>query len=199
MQNIYFTSDTHWGHKNIVKSISKWADKSGCRNFDSIEEHDSTIIENINLLVKKDDILYHLGDWSFGETENIKKYRNQIKCKNIHLVLGNHDKYIRPIDSPFRGCFSSVNDIMNITTRMEKDFLKTKFFLSHYGHRVWPNSHHNSIHLYGHSHGTLPRWGRSMDVGIDCNNFYPFHLDEILFEMKNVEPLIIDHHTTETT
>jgi hypothetical protein len=39
--------------------------------------------------------------------------------------------------------------------------------LCHYGMRVWPASHHGSVHFYGHSHGRLPGYGRSRDVGVD--------------------------------
>lgn len=70
--------------------------------------------------------------------------------------------------------------------------------LSHYAMRVWNKSHHQSIHLYGHSHGTLPGFGRSMDVGVDTNNLYPYHLDEIIDRMKNVRTPVVDHHTKDT-
>jgi calcineurin-like phosphoesterase family protein len=195
MQNTYFFSDPHFGHRNIVKSISKWEDTSSCRNFESIEEHDQTIIDNINRLVKQNDVVYCLGDWSFGPPDNVRVYRNQIKCKNLHLILGNHDKHIRPKDSPFRGCFSSVNDVLQFSLRLDGLYAKTKFFLSHYSHQVWPNHHHHSIHLFGHSHGSLQGLGRSMDVGLDCHNFNPFHLDEIMYFMKDVNPHFVDHHT----
>ena len=50
--------------------------------------------------------------------------------------------------------------------------------------RVWARSHYNSIHLYGHSHGRLDGIGKSMDIGVDTNNFYPYSLDDILKIMK---------------
>lgn len=200
-QSIWITSDTHFGHINLIKNLSKWKDKSGCRNFDSIEDHDNTIIDNINNLVKKTDILYHLGDWSFGDIDNIKKYRNRINCKDIRLVLGNHDKYIEPKDSPYRGCFTSVDWIDGFSIKKEDMPFKVKFYLSHCAHRVWFNNHHGSISLFAHSHGSLlpKEWGRSMDVGLDTNNFYPYHLDEIIYFMKDIELLVLDHHNIETT
>lgn len=92
--NIYFTSDTHYHHKNIVRGTSDWEEKSRCRDFNTLEEHDKVIVDNINAVVKEDDILIHLGDWSFGGIENIWNFRKQLNCKNINLILGNHDHHI---------------------------------------------------------------------------------------------------------
>lgn len=202
MKNIYFTSDTHWGHSNIVRGTTKWdGNLDRCRDFDTLEEHNEALITSINSVVKENDILYHLGDWSFGGDENIKLFRNALKCKEIHLVTGNHDQHITPSNSPYRGCFNSVQQELQFSLKLGTEktgkYGKQMFFLSHYGHRVWNNSHHGSIHLFGHSHGTLPMWGKSMDVGVDTNGLYPYHLDEILDIMKNVDVKIIDHHTSE--
>ena len=96
MNDIWFTSDSHWGHKNICIGVSEWDDKEqSCRKFDTLEEMNELIVSNINKYVKEDDILYHLGDWSFGGIENIWEFRKQINCKNIYLVPGNHDHHIK--------------------------------------------------------------------------------------------------------
>ncbi len=69
----------------------------------------------------------------------------------------------------------------------------------HYSCRVWDKSHHGSILLYGHSHGSLSDDGsRSMDVGVDTNNLYPYHLDEILDRMLKRPFLEVDHHNVKT-
>jgi hypothetical protein len=60
----------------------------------------------------------------------------------------------------------------------------TPITLCHWCMRVWPKSHYNSWHLYGHSHGKLPSEGKSHDVGVDNNNFYPLSLIEITKIMK---------------
>jgi calcineurin-like phosphoesterase family protein len=223
MQNIWFTSDTHYHHKNIVKGVTNWENADHrTRNFQTLEEHDETLVNNINALVKPDDILYHLGDWSFGGHEQIKIFRNKLKCKNIHLILGNHDQNIEPIGSSYRGCFSSVDYYKEISLKIDSvksgKYGMQKIVMSHYAMRVWNNSHHGSIMLYGHSHGTLdeltpnitnPTWigdqyfiknYRTMDVGADTHNLYPYHLYEILDIMKNRElHLEIDHHNPKTT
>lgn len=201
MSNIWFTSDTHGYHKNIAgPKVSDWS--SGYRNFDNQYIMTDHIIEQINKYVKPDDILYHLGDWTFGGIDKIYKFRKQINCKNIHLILGNHDQHIKVSDF-WKGIgearnFSSVQDVLTVK------FPSTSIFMSHYAHRVWDKSHHNRIHLYGHSHASIDdTWGKSMDVGIDnaykiLGEYRPFNLTEILDIMKTREIKIIDHHNSET-
>ena len=182
--NIWITSDTHFGHTNIVGSeISSW--KSGYRDFKSLHEMNMALVDGINKYVKEDDVLYHLGDWSFGGVQNILKFRKYIVCKNIHLILGNHDQHILDKEvkfddtsfNPFE-LFSSVQDVLHLKLG------KTEVFLSHYSHRVWNGSHKGVIHLYGHSHGSIPDYGRSMDVGVDVSykmfgEYRPFNIGDI--------------------
>lgn len=84
MKRTFAIGDTHIGHKNILKF------EPIHRPFDTIEEHDETIITRWNATVRPDDIVWHLGDVLFGVHNFPKLYRlNGIK----HLVLGNHDHY----------------------------------------------------------------------------------------------------------
>jgi len=186
--NTWFTSDTHFGHTNIAgPKVSRW--KSGYRNFSSVQEMNETIIRNINDCVKENDTLYHLGDWCFGGKDNIMTLRNSIVCKNIHLILGNHDEHIEEDLEEYKKYFLSIRDSF-------KGYIgKTYFHLDHCAHRVWFKSHKGSIHLYGHSHGSIPDFGKSMDVGIDCHKeFRPFHINEILQIMAKREVSKVDHH-----
>lgn len=205
MKNIYFTSDTHYSHKNIVRGVSEWKVEDSpygvnrTRDFNTLEEHNDALVTSINALAKCGDVLYCLGDWSFGDPENIRIFRSRLICKEVHLILGNHDQHIRKPSSPFRGCFNSVQDYLELSLKIDSQksgqYGKTKICMSHYAQRVWNKSHHGAIHLYGHSHGTLPGIGKSMDVGVDTNNLYPYHLDEILDLMKGKEISFIDHHS----
>jgi len=252
--NTFFTSDTHFHHKNIVAGTSEWDDKRECRDFDTLEEHNAKLVQNINALVKPNDILYHLGDWSFGGVERIWEFRKQLHCKNIHLILGNHDHHIEnnknivmtaadcdravelgildgihgyvngePSYAKLIGsCWTSIKMELDHETTyklpiqmMFKSVNQTLFrkingktmFLSHYAHRVWRDGNHGTIHLYGHSHGTLPEYSspfqlhqtpvyyRCMDVGVDTHpEFRPYHFDEIIKEMSFRFPLQVDHH-----
>ena len=197
--NIWFTSDTHFGHTNIAgPKISTWS--SGYRDFNSVHEMNMALVDGINKYVKEDDILYHLGDWSFGGVQNIFQFRNYIICKNIHLILGNHDQHIidkeiKYHDTTFNPIelFSSVQDVLTL------ELGKTKLFLSHYSHRVWLGSHKGVIHLYGHSHGNIPDYGKSMDVGVDVafkkfGEYRPFNIGDITNIMSKRSIDKIDHH-----
>lgn len=185
--NIWFTSDTHYDHKNIAgKEVSRWTD--GFRKFKSVQQMNEALITNINKYVKEDDTLYHLGDFSFGNASSVREFRNSLICKNIHLILGNHDEEIE--DSlELQELFTSVGYV-------HTGYIgKQKFHLSHYSHRVWPKSHRGTIHLYGHSHGSIPDYGKSMDVGIDTHkDFRPYHINEIYSIMSKREIHKIDHH-----
>lgn len=205
MSNIFFTSDTHYMHRNIAgPKVSQW-DK-GYRNFNDEQEMSRELVKQINKHVQYDDILYHLGDWSFGGAHNIWNFRKQINCQNIHLILGNHDYHIEnnkllshsDKDVFARKLFSSVQHVKNVKHGSHS------FFLSHYSHRVWDKSHHQMIHLYGHSHATIDdNWGLSMDVGVDnayklLGEYRPFYLPEILDIMNKREVKILDHHDKNT-
>ena len=209
MSNIFFTSDTHWDHANISgKNESKW--KEGYRHYSSLDEMNKDLVSNINKLVKYDDVLYHLGDWSFGGIDNIWKFRKQIVCDNIHLILGNHDHHIEEnklLSNPDKNShiteLHSKNLFSSVSHYKEVKINGRIFVLSHYGHRIWHGSHKGWIHLYGHSHDSLPAYGKSMDCGIDTairilDAARPFALNEIL-DIIDKQPLEFpDHHDLNT-
>jgi len=196
---IWFSSDWHFNHKNIAGPIiSSWP--RGYRDFDSIEAMNDTIINNLNSKIDPQDSIYFLGDFLFGDKEQIHSLRCRINCDRIHLIYGNHDYAIRK-HWEYRGYFEWCRDYFELRSH------KTAFILSHYAMRVWNFSHHGSIHLYGHSHGTLPDAGnRSMDVGVDCvypeiktERYMPFHIDEVYDFLSKRSAHSVDHHNMETT
>lgn len=167
----FFTSDCHFGHEAIAK----------LRGFEDSSIHDETLLGLINLYVQPKDTLYILGDFAWSKPG---KYRQQIDCKTVYLIAGNHDK-VQASKRVFGGNFRE--------TMMVK-LGEHKAWLSHYPHAYWPSSHHGTFHLYGHMHGyyesTLNyvwRHRRSMDVCPDHANLllgspHPFsELDIIHF------------------
>ena len=172
--NIWFTADTHYGHANILKFCELRS------RFSSIQEHDETLIQNWNDVVQPEDTVYHLGDFCFSRDPD--RIFNRL-VGNKHLILGNHDRERKIKHLPW-GWIKRVYDL-----KVDK---KTLIFLSHFAHRRWNKSHHGSLHLYGDSHGRLPDFGKSTDVGVDCWDFAPVHLDTILAYMKGKEKT--DHH-----
>lgn len=189
MSNVWFTSDTHFGHKNIVgPGLSNW--KDGFRTFSSIPEMDTELLKQLNDRVGQDDTLYFLGDFCFKGSNSIRSYRDRIICKDIRFVKGNHDKRGSIIDV-FGHCYDYL----------EEDLMGTKFCMMHYAMRIWNKSHHGSLQVYGHSHGTLEEkpYGRSMDVGVDAayklyGEYRPFSLEEVYHILTERELVHIDHH-----
>jgi calcineurin-like phosphoesterase family protein len=187
---VWFSSDFHFGHAAIVDPSKT---KKGFRYFESVEEMNKTLIETINKYVKEDDILYFLGDFCFGGHKNTPQHRSLIKCKTIHVCRGNHDHHLHKYSEHF----TSINDV---TWYREAS---VPIFMSHYSHRVWEGSHKGFIHLYGHSHDSLPPHGKSIDVAVDVafrmvGEYRPFSLDEVLMIMANRKVKIVDHHKPDT-
>ena len=185
-QNVYFLADTHLNHTNIAgPKVSKW--KKGYRNYDSVEEMNDTIINNINSKVGQNDIVFFLGDFCMGDNDTIKKFRKRIICKNIHFILGNHDKNIRKNSEGIRGIFTSVQNYLEITIN------ENRLILFHYPIGSWDQIHRGSIHLHGHCHGTFNHGkGKIMDVHRECGT--PYSLNEILKIMEDKEIIGVDHH-----
>jgi calcineurin-like phosphoesterase family protein len=207
-QNLFFVSDTHFSHSNICSATTKWKDAGDTvRQFSSLEEMNRTIVDNINAVVGEDDILFHLGDWSFGGFEQIQKFRSQLVCKNIHIVLGNHDHHIERDKDGIQSLFSSVHSfIPHLLVKREKEGSKGMmerfgFCVFHYPIASWIDMNQGVIHLHGHVH--LPKHlklgeGRSLDVGMDGNDMKPYSLDEVMRLVKNqpIRKLALpkDHH-----
>jgi calcineurin-like phosphoesterase family protein len=172
----WFVSDTHFGHTNIMRLSA--------RPFATIEEMDATLIANWNAAVQPTDDVWHLGDFAFRNAKAASNYLRRLNGR-IHLVHGNHDS-IQVRESKE---WASSQSVAEINVEGER------LFLSHYAHRVWPRSHRGAIHLYGHSHGSLPGDRQSCDVGVDCWDYRPVSLTEIKRRLATLpERMAPDYH-----
>lgn len=174
MSNVWFTADTHFGHSRIIEYCK--------RPFSNHEEMDELIIQRFNEVLHPDDRLYHLGDvsWSSWDKTNLKRLNTQQR----YLVYGNHDKD-RPAAYRAAG-FIWARDYEKITVG------SVPVVLFHYPIRSWNGKGHGGFQLYGHCHGSLePGLGRSMDVGVDTHNFYPWNWDEVYDKLKE-KPIFED-------
>lgn len=204
-QRLFFTSDTHYHHANICLGTTSWdKDENHFRDFQTLEHMDQVLVNNINEVVGEDDILIHLGDWSFGGFEMIKQFRDRIICKNIHLTYGNHDHHIRRNKEGIQEIFSSTQDYLFLNVRKPGEggrMLKFDFVCMHFPISSWDGLGDGVIHLHGHVH--LPKHlrcgeGRYMDVGVDGNNLKPISMEEILTILKDKKKVNLvlpkDHH-----
>lgn len=189
---LFFTSDLHYGHANICRATSKWLE--GYRDFDSLEEMNETIVNNINKYVKEDDYLFNLGDLVFGDKSNLIDLVNKINCKNVYITYGNHD-YLLTNGKPLninkninpKSLFSKCDHQFNLSVN------KKHIVLGHFPFAVWDGSHYGSWNLHGHCHGTFKDTKpNQLDVGIDSayaifGEYKPFsyyEINEILNKIK---------------
>ena len=171
MPKIWFTSDPHFGHANIIRLCN--------RPFSSVEEMNEVLVANYNALVRPEDTLYMLGDVAFKhKADTIIPRINGCKI----LIEGNHDvKYDRDL-------FDEIHDIETVT------YGGYRFVLCHYPFAEWPGYYKGAIHLHGHQHNKanyneeqraagLLRY----DVGVDANNFMPVSAEQIIkfFKLDN--------------
>ena len=203
-RKVWLCSDSHYGHKNICRGVTSWRLPDGripiekTRDFDTIEQMNEAIVDGINSVVGQDDVLIHLGDWSFGGFENIQKFRDRIICKEIHLILGNHDTHIENNKGDVQELFTSVNHYTRLL------YKNKTFVLSHFPISSWDSLNKGHIHLHGHVHlPTNLRFGKGkkMDVGFDGHpTFGVYDMDDIIKIMDKREiasDMLFDHHTDE--
>lgn len=131
---IFFTSDTHFGHANIMTYCN--------RPFANVEEMDKILIENWNSVVPKDGIVWHLGDFCLGpkQSERISEIVHKLNGR-IKLVLGNHDHH--SVDFYYKAGFNRVYD--------RKVIINDYIVLSHEP-MLFLNNNCPFINLFGHVH-----------------------------------------------
>lgn len=209
----FFCSDPHAFHGNIMKHCRRLAfmtdadraaflaleaeggDPRALRMSEaSIDRMNRGLAANINARVGPGDVLWCLGDWAVGPKaggdtyRQARWFRDQIDCRTIHFVWGNHD------ERAIRDLFATAHDQAEI--RVEG----VRITLNHYPMVTWNGQHHGSpeapnIHLYGHVHALYRRepgasplkfadaWA-ALDVGFDGHDYQVWSLDEVLDELR---------------
>ena len=188
MTKIYFTSDCHFNHTNIMKY-------SG-RNFYNIGEMNDELIFQHNELVKPNDIVYNLGDFTFQSVEGAVNILKQLNGRH-RFIRGNHDSWLFDKSSNDFNALRAVHDeLLRQGSSKEKvewiqDYYEfrdngTLYCLMHFPLFTWHHSYKGSINLYGHCHAGIEHmvFGRQMDVGVDNayrlhKSYRPFSIEEI--------------------
>jgi len=178
-KSVYFTSDTHFGHRNIIKYCN--------RPFTSAEEMDNDIITKWNETLKDTDTVFHLGDFSFLDKEKTRTVLSNLNG-NIILVRGNHDA------SKHVELFGDVYDMIDLP--VEDNGMQQVILLCHYPLAVWASSHFGTWHLHGHSHGNYTvEIGKIVDAGWDVWG-KPVSYQEIKDYMSKRVLTSVDHHNS---
>ena len=167
---IWFTSDTHYFHARNNRHSKP--------PFRAVEEMNAELARRWNAVVGTDDEVFHLGDVGFGNRHRIDDVLGKLKGKK-HLCPGNHD---------YRNDLLRLRAWHSVEPYREIVVDGRFVVLLHYGMRVWNRSHHGSIQLYGHSHGNLPGNSQSLDVGVDCWDYAPVSLPEIVARLATLPP-----------
>ena len=161
---IFFTSDLHFDHENIIKLCN--------RPYKSIYEMNESLIDNWNNTVNKSDTVYILGDITMGKSKNkIDSILSRLNGTKI-VIKGNHDK----------------ENIANYTY-LEESFIvdneSYKFVMFHYPIEDWNGKYRNAIHLHGHSHSEKKsNMKNRYNVSVEANEYKPVSIEKIIKYFK---------------
>jgi calcineurin-like phosphoesterase family protein len=180
-EKIYFTSDGHANHENIIKFCK--------RPFENMQEMNQELIRRWNEQVPKDGIVFHLGDFSWGGYNAWKDFREQLNG-DIILIKGNHD--IKNLTPQAVGLFKHVTQQVRIEIEGRKIWLNHFPFLCYSG--TYRDFNGLEYSLFGHvylSNIKERNTGRDCercyqmlfptqyDVGVDFNEFAPISWYEV--------------------
>lgn len=176
--NIWFTSDLHFGHKNIIKFCN--------RPWKTTEEMDEALITNWNSVVGEKDIVFNLGDFAFATNSKWKELIQRLNGKH-YLILGNHDITRWPGDKTME-MFDRVEHQMIIYIDNRCVYLNHYPYLCYGGsykgpdHAVWQL--HGHVHTCPNSSGTddkrmIYKFPYQYDVGVDNNNYTPVSFKQV--------------------
>lgn len=184
----YFTtSDLHFYHKNVIRYSN--------RPFDDVDEMNDTLILNWNSVVGPNDIVFNLGDFAFASENKTVDLFYQLNGKQ-YFIFGNHDNQIRKCKRQKK--LIDDGKVLGFYDYLEFKYDEHLICMSHYSMRTWNQQHRGALMLYGHSHGSLPGLGRSMDVGVDTkelvSDYTPFSMDTIVEFLKYKNIHKVDHH-----
>lgn len=172
---VFFTSDTHFGHSNIIKYCQ--------RPFNSAEHMDEVLISNWNEVVSPQDIVFHLGDFCFGSDKEWIKILQRLNGTK-YLILGNHDIKKIANSSQIQDYFADINMQMRVVVD------KQKILLNHYPFLCFEGGYQNVWQLFGHVHSSKHSTGldkerlvhlfpTQYDVGVDNNNYRPVSFSQV--------------------
>ena len=168
--SIYFTSDLHFFHNNVIKYNQ--------RPYQNTNEMNEKLIQNWNNKVGKKDEIYCLGDFGFHITpEKLKELGSRLNGHK-HLIVGNHDKIQFHVKS-------QIWDSVNLYRKIKINGYKV--ILCHYPIFDFDGAFHNNIHLFGHIHDK-----NELNQIYDFYKIYNFHAYCVRVDFNNYAPISFD-------
>lgn len=167
---IYVIADLHISHFNIIRFCN--------RPFNDVHSMNKHITESWNKVVKPNDEVYILGDFSFKNTKRgIRDAISRLNGKK-YMIKGNHDR-TNTLNNLFN---SKLIEWWKYDHEFEYEFNNKKynFLLSHYPH--YPIKKDNTICIFGHIHekvlsdATIGMY----NVGVDHIGYEPISIDMII-------------------
>lgn len=160
---IFFSSDTHYFHANIIKYCE--------RPFSTVKEMNDYMINSWNSVISDDDVAFHVGDFSLSRSatsRDVADVIDRLKGKKI-LIRGNHDQYDDSffLNAGFKVVVESINlgGVLLVHYPLHEAFAR-KVKDSHWGEV----SH--VIHGHTHKKGT-PELDAHFNVAVDRHEFAP--------------------------
>ena len=181
--NIFFTSDYHIYHQNILK-LGKG------RPFATVEEMHAAIADRHNAVVRPGDRVFNFGDFALKCTwEQAYAFRKRLVGAQ-HFLFGNHDNVAWEMIQHVPDCFiwyKGDPDSPGSYVLRLKGYDVPKINIGHFAMRTFTSSHKGSWNLYGHSHNQLPEEDRwlAFDCGVDCWDFTPVSIEQVAQKMKS--------------
>lgn len=162
-REVFWTADQHYFHSLMINK----------RGVD-----DETIMSNHNSVVRPKDIVIHVGDVSLGNKDQTIQLFKELNGHHI-IVPGDHDRRLGQVARD--NLFDLRPPVLKIQVG-DQQIINCHWLMT-----VWPRSHYNSWHAYAHVHGHLKGVGKTHDVGVDNNNFYPISFTQ-LKEIMETKP-----------
>ena len=163
--------------------------------WSTIEDMNEALSERWNACVKPGDIIYHLGDFAWrgvpGTVTDVEGILKRLNGQKF-LIIGTHDAEAVRLKKYW------CQQILIKSVEIEGQHV----VMGHYAQRVWSRSHFGSFFLYGHSHGHLPPFGKSFDIGVDtCHGeghvpYSPYSWDEVKTMMASLVDNWVDERYT---
>lgn len=169
-EKVWFISDTHFDHANIIKYCS--------RPFKSAKEMNATIGRNWNNTIAPTDIAYFLGDMAFGRGSRKPRWWPQWLNGKIIWIKGSHDRGIRPS--------STIKGIVRVVNSFVISCDSTVFMLVHDAFDATLSGWHGWI-IHGHTHNSRSHIDvvrKRVNVSVEVIGYKPVSLAEIVRRIK---------------